>query len=154
MTTVVEAVFLDTNVLLTAATPARQHHRAALEVLNDWPARGLRLCISSQVVREWMVVATRPPEVNGLGLSVVDALFNARAFLSRLHLLEETPRALDRMLALVENTQAAGKQIHDAQIVATALEHGVSKLLTANVGDFTRFGAKIEVVDLGELPRD
>lgn len=149
MTTVVEGVFLDTNVLLTAVTPAWQHHRAALAVLNDWPARGLSLSISSQVLREWMVVATRPPEVNGLGLSVEDALFNARAFRSRLHLLEETPRALDRMLALVELTPAAGKQIHDAQLVATALEHGVRKLRTADVGDFARFGTQIEVMGLG-----
>ncbi len=35
-----DAVLIDTNVLLTATTPARALHGMALEVLNDWPARG------------------------------------------------------------------------------------------------------------------
>jgi len=36
-----------------------------------------------------------------------------------------------------------GKQVHDANLVATMLVHGVTRLLTFNVADFRRFGAVI-----------
>ncbi len=39
-----------------------------------------------------------------------------------------------------------GKQVHDANIVATMLAHGETRLLTFNGGDFHRFDSLIEVV--------
>lgn len=39
-----------------------------------------------------------------------------------------------------------GKQVHDANLVATMLVHGVTRLLTFNAADFRRFGTLIEVV--------
>ena len=53
------AVFVDTNVLLSASDPQRALHHAALEILNDWPNQGQALATSSQVLREYLVVATR-----------------------------------------------------------------------------------------------
>jgi predicted nucleic acid-binding protein len=38
-----------------------------------------------------------------------------------------------------------GKQIHDANIVATMLAHGILTLLTDNIGDFVRWGHLIDV---------
>ncbi|MCW5934891.1 MAG: hypothetical protein KIT45_11460 [Fimbriimonadia bacterium] len=32
-----------------------------------------------------------------------------------------------------------GKQAHDTNLVAFMLEHGLSRLLTLNTGDFTRY---------------
>ncbi len=43
-----------------------------------------------------------------------------------------------------------GKQIHDANVAATALVHGVRRILTANVGDFQRFESYVEILDLAE----
>jgi predicted nucleic acid-binding protein len=71
-----KAVLVDTNVLLSATAPFRPLHRAALVVLNDWPNQGIALAASTQVFREYLVVATRPLEVNDLGLGVKDALAN------------------------------------------------------------------------------
>jgi len=65
-----KAVLVDTNVLLSATAPLRRLHRAALVVLNDWPNQGIDLTASGQVFREYLVVATRPLEVNGLGFGV------------------------------------------------------------------------------------
>ena len=39
-----------------------------------------------------------------------------------------------------------GKQVHDANIVATMLAHGERRLLTFNGADFRRFEPMIEVV--------
>ena len=47
-----------------------------------------------------------------------------------------------------DDGRSGGKQVHDANIVATMRVHSVPRLLTHNVRDFARFGAVIEVVPL------
>jgi predicted nucleic acid-binding protein len=42
----------------------------------------------------------------------------------------------------------AGRQVHDANIVATMLANGITRLLTFNVADFRRFAALISVETL------
>lgn len=146
-----KAVLVDTNVLLSATAPLRPFHQAALAVLNDWPNQGIVLMASSQVLREYLVVATRPIEVNGLGLGVDEALANVMAFRGRMRLLVESEAAWDRLRGLIATHSCKGKQIHDANVVASALTSGVAKLVTANVGDFSRFAAELEVIDLAAL---
>jgi predicted nucleic acid-binding protein len=41
---------------------------------------------------------------------------------------------------LVRQYQIRGKQIHDANIVAVMLTHGIHRLATYNQADFQRFG--------------
>ena len=53
-----------------------------------------------------------------------------------------------QLLHLLSSVQVAGKQVHDANIVATMLTYGVPKLLTNNTADFARFGHLITVVPL------
>jgi len=146
-----KVVLLDTNVLLSATAPFRSLHRAALAVINDWPNQGLVLAVSSQILREYLVVATRPIEVNGLGLSTEDALANVTAFRGRIRLLEDGEPVWDRLRALVAAYGCKGKQIHDANVVACALTSGVTKLVTANAGDFNRFAAELELIDLAAV---
>jgi len=43
--------------------------------------------------------------------------------------------------------QLAGRQAHDANIVATMLAHGEDRLLTVNRSDFRRFEPRIEIVE-------
>ena len=45
-----------------------------------------------------------------------------------------------------------GKQVHDANIVATMLANGVTPLLTFNAADFRRFGSRIELVTPDAVP--
>src|SRR5215218_4647228 len=96
-----KAVLVDTNVLLSATAPLRALHRAAWTVLNDWPSQGIVLAVSSQVLREYLVVATRPVEVNGLGLGTGDALTNVLAFRGRMRLLVDSEPTWDRLRSLV-----------------------------------------------------
>lgn len=74
--------FIDTNVLLTATAPARSGHASALALLESGFAERT-LFLSGQVIREYIVVATRPAAVNGLGLAPDHAVGNARQFLDR-----------------------------------------------------------------------
>jgi predicted nucleic acid-binding protein len=140
--------FVDTNVFLSATAVARAEHEAALAFLE----RGFQdrsLFLSGQVLREYVAVATRPAAANGLGLGAADAIGNARQFLERCNFLREDEGVRDALLRLVENTSCTGKQVHDANIAATMLAHGVRLLVTLNPRDFERFAPAIQLVRLG-----
>ena len=48
--------------------------RKAQSVFVFLPANGVELFLPTQVVREYLVVATRPEKINGLGLAIEDAV--------------------------------------------------------------------------------
>jgi hypothetical protein len=62
-----------------------------------------------------------------------------------LHVAEDRPSVLDRLLTLLGAHYGAGRQVHDTNIVATMLEHGISRPLTFNAADFRRFPGIIEL---------
>jgi predicted nucleic acid-binding protein len=139
-------VLLDTNILLTATDEARPAHPRALATLNEWPAAGTALYTSGQILREYLSVATRPVVDNGLGLAQDDAVTNVRAYRGRLRLVAENEKVADRLLTLVDEIDCTGKQLHDANVVATMLAHGVDTLVTLNAADFARYEEHIAVL--------
>ena len=145
-----ERLFCDTNVFLSAVDRKRRLHAQALHVLNALPNRGVALCISGQIVREFLVVCTRPVNVNGLGLPQREALRNAEAIIERSTILDENRNVPVRLLDIVRTATCAGRQLHDANVVATMQEHGLTRLVTGNPGDFRRF-ERIDLMDLAEL---
>jgi predicted nucleic acid-binding protein len=52
---------------------------------------------------------------------------------------------LERLLQLLAAYPGAGKQVHDANLVAAMLVHGVGRLLTFNATDFQRFAGAVEI---------
>jgi len=140
---------LDTNVFLAATDEGRAEHDRALAIVDGWPGQGTTLYTSGQIMREYLAVATRPAEKNGLGLALTDALANVRALRSRTSLLAEDDKVADRLLSLLDETACGGKQVHDANIVATMLVHGIDTIVTINVGDFTRFTSRLRLIGLG-----
>ncbi len=134
-----EVVFVDTNVLLSATDESRSHHREACRLIAESGARGVYLAASGQILREYLVVATRPAEVNGLGLAVADATANLHQFLRHLHTYDETEAVAQRLRDLGLRQGLRGKRFHDANIVATMAVHGIRTLVTENGDDFTGF---------------
>ena len=132
-------LFVDTNILLTATDESRPLYSAATQILDGSFGQDLRLGASGQVLREYLVVATRPTEVNGLGLSVPDALTNIDEFARHLDLYDETMAVSTRLRQLALDHDLRGKRLHDANIVATMSVHGISTLLTQNGSDFAPF---------------
>lgn len=130
------AVLVDTNILLTATTPSRPLHQKAQTLFTT---QGRELCTSGQILREYLVVATRAQAQNGLGLAPSDALDNAGVFARRMRFLDEKRPVLRRLEALLREAPCRGKQVHDANVVATALAHGVGAVITENVEDFHRW---------------
>ena len=139
MTMAGNSLFVDTNVLLTATDDSRQFHLEAMQLLGGSVNQDLRLAASGQVVREYLVVATRPIEVNGLGLSVQNAEANLNEFLRYINLYDETEEVSRRLRQLAITHDLGGKRLHDANIVATMSVHGIPALLTQNGNDFAPF---------------
>ncbi len=145
-----DILFLDTNVLLTATDESRLQHWHATQLFARSNRHGLRLAVSGQILREYLVVATRPVDVNGLGLDVRDATANVSEFLRRLDLYDETEAGSERLCRLARIHDLRGKRIHDANIVATMMAHGIRALVTQNLEDFALFD-EIAIVDMTEV---
>jgi hypothetical protein len=108
------------------------------------------LHVTPQVLIEFRNVATRPPAVNGLGLSTTDTETQVAAVEATFPLLAETPDIYPAWRASVEAPGVVGKQVHDARLVAVRCANGVPQLLTFNVAHFARlagFGPGVVVVD-------
>ena len=134
-----DIAFIDTNVLLAATDTGRPEHSAAAKVFVDYPEDGVHLAVSGQVVREYLAVATRPAEANGLGLDVAEVLENIEEIRGRTVFLDESRDTTDELIRLVAEHHVMGKRIHDAHIVATMRSHGVKYLITLNERDFSGF---------------
>ncbi len=103
--------------------------------INVWPATGVVLYTSGQIRREYLPVATRPVDHNGLGMAQPDAIANVRALRARLKLLGEDVKVSERPLLLLDTIECPGRPVHDANVVATMLAHGIDTVLL-NLDDF------------------
>jgi hypothetical protein len=54
----------------------------------------------------------------------------------------------DRLQALLTDVECSGKQVHDANVVATMLARGVGTVVTMTLADFARFERYVSVVEL------
>ena len=135
VTRIVEPLLVDTNVLLEATDENREHHAVARRLIES----RRQLTVAAQVIREYLVVATRPPAANGLGMTTVEALENVREFRVRLRLLPEEKPILPTLLTLLVEVPCNGKRIHDAHLIATAMVHKVRTLVTLNLDDVAPF---------------
>lgn len=145
-----ESIFFDTNILLIATDESRKGHSDAKFLLNTLLKQGVNICFSGQVAREYLVVASRPVRVNGLGLSSDHAVHNITAFKERSLFLEETRFTSELLQHMVLHYDLKGKRIHDANIIATMRTHRIKYLLTENPADFECFG-DVELVTLKDM---
>jgi predicted nucleic acid-binding protein len=136
--------FVDTNVLVYAtATSAPFHDRARAALVRlaaDEP-----LSISRQILREYVAVMTRP-QTWGRALGLGEAMTDAAVFERRFTILEDGLPVWDQLMDLSRRYSFGGRQVHDANVVATMLAHGERRLLTFNEADFRRFAPLIEIV--------
>lgn len=140
-----ERVVLDTNVLVAAADIGRRlFEEASRLVEGDTRA----LAITDQVAREFMSVATRPTELNGLGLDGGDATALLDELTLDIDVLVGTADSLDNLMHLVRTRDVVGKQIHDASLVATALSHGAIAIVTGDRGLLARYADLIRIEPL------
>jgi predicted nucleic acid-binding protein len=102
------------------------------------------MCISLQVCREFLVVLTRQP-VSGRIFGLQESLAALQVWLTGCKVLEEDMSVLHECLRLIQQFSVLGKQVHDCNIVATMVAHGVRHLATRNAADFKRDGDLLSV---------
>lgn len=129
---------LDTNILLRASDRASSHYDLAVNSVASLIAQGHECIITSQVLIEFWVVATRPIEVNGLGWSTERTEAKINQLISQFTVVEETEAILPCWLELVTRYQIKGKRTHDARLMAVAIAFSISHILTFNPKDFTK----------------
>ena len=144
-------MFIDTSVLVRARFAVAPEHGLARARLRDAIEGAERTRISRQIVREYLAVVTRP-QTWSAPLPASGALRDVDWFLSTFDVLEDGPAVTRTLTALCREVRVAGRQIHDANIVATMLAHGERRLLTFDAGDFRRYGDRIELIDPTMMP--
>ena len=144
------SAILDTNILVASTASQRALHVVAQSVVK-WPTSGRRTYVSGQILRECLVVATRPLTSNGLGLPPAEAVANVSAFRLLMPCLSENDEVQRTLAELTSTYECRGVVIHDANVVATALTHDIRAIVTENLADFRRFDHLIDVIPLAAI---
>jgi predicted nucleic acid-binding protein len=141
------AVFLDTNILVYSSFPGAPFYDAARARLSELESNEVVFRTSRQVLREFLASTTRPGAV--VPPPMLGALTQAvRQFESEFEIADEDAAVTAILLDLLKSRTVQGKQIHDANIVATMRRYGIPSLLTHNTADFTRYMPDIGVPPL------
>ncbi|MBI3945315.1 MAG: type II toxin-antitoxin system VapC family toxin [Armatimonadetes bacterium] len=143
-------VLLDTNILLRHVNRADPQHEVVRLAVRHLTANGWDLCIAPQSIFEFWVVATRPPDVNGLGLDPSRTRQEVEVLLDTFGLLQDPDDLVQRWLSLCATHAVCGRAAHDARLVTVMLAHGIGCLLTLNPGDFRRY-AEVTCLEPAEV---
>jgi hypothetical protein len=123
-------IALDTNILVHAHRRGTAHHEEALALLAALSEGAAPYALFWPSLYEFLRVVTHhrvfdPPS------TTVEALQAVRDFLASpvVRVLSETARHAELLGRVVQDSRVAGNLIHDAHLVALALEHGVHEIL-------------------------
>lgn len=151
MTTAADRILVDTNVLVYACLRLSPWHAAAIQALHTELLAGTEIWVSRQILREYIAVLTRPGTTT-LASSATTAAADVSAFQKMFFVADDTADVTTRLVTLVQSVPMGGKQIHDANLVATMQAYAIPRLLTHNVADFKRFSAWITVIPIAPTP--
>ena len=101
--------------------------------------QGVGPCLAAQNLVEFWAVATRPVDANGLGMSCAWAAAQIARMKRFFVSLSENVDVQPEGERLVAQHSVSGKKVHDARLVAMMNVHRVSRILTFNSGDFSRY---------------
>lgn len=139
-------IFVDTNVLLRATITQFPFHTEIKNVVDAYIKAETELWISRQVIREYVSQATRPQLfMQPMTASQIELQYQTMRLL--FNIADETEAVTQQFVTLLQSYPTGGKQVHDANIVATMLTYGIDTLLTLNIDAFKRFSDKIMLVN-------
>lgn len=137
---------IDTNILIRLIQPSDPMHLKAASSIRKLQDDEETLYIIPQILVEFWAVATRPPSSNGLGLTLADTEREVNQLKAIFTLRLDVPTIHPTWESIVKRHQVAGKQVHDARLVAAMLTHAIDNLLTFNIAHFRRFN-EIKLID-------
>ena len=146
MRTDAKRVFVDTNILASALLPESPRYFHARGILRRLAEADAEVWISRQVIREYLATMTKYEQKwsNVTRAALIDAV---RTLERHYFVAEELPIVAEQLYFLLGQVPTGGKQVHDANIVATMIAYDVRTLLPYNLDDFKRFGGFIEIAD-------
>ncbi len=138
------SVLANTGCLLRFAHRPHPDHTVIRAAVRKLRLLGAPPYYTSQNIVEFWNVATRPAASRGgFGLTLSEAELGVRLIYRLFRPLDDSPRVLDEWLRLVVTQGVSRVQVHDARLVAFMNVYQVTKvtkILTLNPGDFTRYG--------------
>ncbi len=130
---------VDTNVILRLKQPQHPMNSYAVAAVETLKKQKNNLCIFPQNLIEFWVVATRPVDVNGLGLSFDVAILEIEKLKNIFSILLDIPSVYAEWEKLIKKYRVMGKQGHDTRLVAAMIAHKIDYVLTFNTDDFKRY---------------
>lgn len=140
----VEPLFVDTNVLIYANIAGSPFHKQALIALKAAHQTNRPMWISRQVLREFIAARTRPQTFANPSTPQI-IIERIRYLAERFQVADDTSATTEQLIKLIGEFEIGGKQVHDANIVATMLTYEIPCLLTHNAKDFERFAEIISI---------
>ena len=117
-------IFIDTNILVYANNSLSPVCAAAQTKLQEAVNTYERLWVSRQVFREFAAVVSREMLAAG-NPDFIKLESIIQQFERDFSVAEDASLVTYKWLTLLRETKSAGKQVHDANIVATMLTHGI-----------------------------
>src|SRR3989442_1225884 len=108
----VDAVFLDTNVLVHANVASSPFHAQALRAIEVHYNAGTELWISRQVLREYLATLSRPQTFTK-ALPASTLAERVRFFEAHFRVADDRADVTAHLLSLIEQVSFGGKQVHD-----------------------------------------
>ncbi len=135
---------LDTNVLVYAADASFPLHSIARRVRDRAVTEQHKVRLCYPVLLEFYAVVTDSRRV-GNPLPPTEAWREVELYLNVFDVLYPDDRTFTELEELVRQYQIKRQTIFDVFIVAMMIQHKVTGIYTANIGDFERF-AEVEVL--------
>lgn len=129
----------DSNLLLRSMQPGTPLYAQANRAVTTLLGRGEEMPLVPQCLIEFWNVASRPTQVNGLGLPLADVQQEVQRLKQIFTLLPDTPAIYPTWERIVTAFSVQGRQVHDARLVAAMQVHGITHILTFNTADFLRY---------------
>ena len=132
-------VLVDTNILLRSAQPSNPLCAQAAHAVSKLIRQKGAVFFCSQNIAEFWNVATRPADLNGLGLSHEEVLQEVSSIERLLTLLPDIPAIYPAWKEIVADNKVQGVKVYDARLVAIMTVYAVERVLTFNTADFKRY---------------
>ncbi|TVQ85661.1 MAG: PIN domain-containing protein [Chromatiaceae bacterium] len=131
------AYLLDTNVVLRLFDRNAPEHEDCKRAVESLQQAGHALVLAPQVIYEFWVVSTRPPEQRrGFGWSADRAAAAVDHLLRGFALRPDSPEVFAGWRDIVRTHRVQGKRAHDARLVAFQQAHRIEHFMTLNGKDF------------------
>src|SRR5713101_2383464 len=123
-------VLVDTNILLRSAQPSHPLCAQATHAVSKLLRQKDAVFFCPQNIAEFWNVASRPAEMNGLGLSQEEVLEEVNSIESLLTLLPDIPAFYSVWKRIVQDHRVQGVKVYDARLVAVMSVYAIDSVLT------------------------